>query len=385
MIYADNNATTPVSPEVLRAMEPYWAESYGNPSSLHPLGDRARKAIGAAREAVAAFLGAKHESEIVFTSGGTESNNLALQGVLKARPEKRHLITTSVEHPSVRNVFSKLAAQGYRVTSLEVNEAGILNVEQLKNELSEDTALVSVMAANNETGVLFPVERIAGWVKQAGAYFHVDAVQIAGKISFRVAETLIDFLSISGHKFHAPKGIGALYVRKGVPLEPFLYGGSQEGNRRAGTENVAAIAGLAEACRSASEGLEERCRKIAALRDRFDEGILKTVPDAWRNGGAENRVANTTSISFGGLDSESVLLGLGEEGICASSGSACRTGSVQLSHVLLAMGFSEERVRGAVRFSFGRFNTAAEIDEMLAKIPPLIQRLRIIQNSGVSK
>lgn len=383
MIYADNNATTQVLPEVVRAMEPYWRDQYGNPSSLHALGEKARKAVGAARESVASFIGAKHESEIVFTSGGTESNNLAIQGLLKARPQKRHLITTAVEHQSVLSVFSKLAADGYRVTFLEVNEEGILNLEQLKNELSEDTVLVSIMAANNETGVIFPVERVAGWVKESGAFFHVDAVQAAGKMPLRVSETLIDFMSLSGHKLHAPKGIGALYLRKGVPFEPCFYGGPQEGNRRAGTENVGSIAGLAEACARAAEGMEERNKRIRALRDRLEQGILKTVPETCRNGGCDNRVSNTSNISFAGLDSESILLALSEEGIFASSGSACRTGSVRLSHVLLAMGFPEERVRGAIRFSLGRFNTEKEIGEMLEKIPPLIQRLRIIQNSGV--
>jgi cysteine desulfurase len=383
MTYADNNATTQISPEVLQAMKPFWRDQYGNPSSLHALGEKARKAVGAARETVASFLGARHESEIVFTSGGTESNNLAIQGLLKARPERRHLITTAVEHPSVINLFSKLAADGYRVTLLDVNEDGILDLEQLKNELTVDTALVSVMAANNETGVIFPVERIAGWVKETGAFFHVDGVQTAGKIPIRVSGTLIDFMSISGHKLHAPKGIGALYVRKGVPFEPLFYGGSQEGNRRAGTENVASIAGLAEACARAAEGLEDRNGRIRALRDRLEQGLLKTVPETRRNGGEENRVSNTSNISFAGLDSESILLALSEEGIFASSGSACRTGSVRLSHVLLAMGFPEERARGAIRFSLGRFNSEKDIDGMLAKIPPLIQRLRVIQNSGV--
>lgn len=383
MIYADNNATTRISPEVLEAMLPFLTEHYGNPSSMHKMGQTARKAVSEGREKVALFLEARHDSEIVFTSGGTESNNLAIRGVLKSCPRRSHLVTTRVEHPSVLNVFKELAAEGYAVTFLEVDSEGRINTNELRDVLSRDTALVSVMAANNETGVIFPVEEIAQYVKSCGAFFHVDAVQAAGKIPLSLKSGMIDLLSISGHKLHAPKGVGALYVRKGVPLSALNVGGSQERERRGGTENVAAIAGLGTACEMADADFEPRNKRLADLRNQLEKGILEAVENTFVNGGGA-RVSNTSNITFKGLDSESILLALNEEGISASSGSACTTGSVQLSHVLLAMGYAEDHVRGAVRFSLSRYNHEEEIQELLKKIPAVVSLLRTLhQPSGV--
>ncbi len=384
MIYVDNNATTKISPEVLKAMEPFLTDHYGNPSSIHSLGQAARRAVSEAREKVALFLEARHDSEIIFSSGGTESNNLAIRGVLKSCPRKSHLVTTRVEHPSVLNVFKELASEGYAVTFLEVDSEGRLNTNELRDVLSPDTALVSIMAANNETGVIFPVEEIAQYVKSCGALFHVDAVQAVGKIPFSLNSGFIDLLSISGHKLHAPKGVGALYVKKGTPLSALNVGGAQEKDRRGGTENVASIVGLGAACEMADADFETRNKQLAILRNELEKGILESVENTFVNGGGANRVSNTTNITFKGLDSESVLLALNEEGISASSGSACATGSVQFSHVLLAMGYSEEHVQGAIRFSLGRYNQEEEINRILEKMPGIISRLRAIhQPSGV--
>lgn len=384
MIYVDNNATTRIGPEVLNAMQPFLTEFYGNPSSMHSMGQEARKAVNEAREKTALFLEARHDSEILFTSGGTESNNLAIRGVLKSVPARRHLITTRVEHPSVLNVFKELASEGYAVTFLEVDSEGRLDLNELRDALSPDTLLVSIMAVNNETGVIFPVDEIAQFVKSCGAFFHVDAVQAAGRIPISLKTGAIDLLSISGHKLHAPKGVGALYVKKGTPLSPLMIGGAQERDKRAGTENVASIVGLGKACEMADEDLAGRNEKLARLRNKLEAGILKSVENTCVNGGGTARVTNTTNITFKGLDSESILLSLNEEGICASSGSACTTGAVQFSHVLLAMGFPEEYVRGALRFTLSRFNHEDEIDVILRKIPGIICRLRAIhQTSGV--
>ena len=384
MIYVDNNATTRISPEVLNAMQTFLTESYGNPSSMHSLGQEARKAVNEAREKTALFLEARHDSEILFTGGGTESNNLAIRGILRTLPTRSHLVTTQVEHPSVLNVFKELASEGYAVTFLGVDSEGRLDLNELRDALSSDTALVSVMAVNNETGVIFPVEEIAQCVKSCGALFHVDAVQAVGRIPISLKTGAIDLLSISGHKLHAPKGVGALYVKKGTPLSALTVGGAQERNKRAGTENVASIVGLGKACEMADEDFAGRNAVIVRLRNKLEQGILKSVENTCVNGGRTARVTNTTNITFKGLDSESVLLALNEEGICASSGSACTTGAVQFSHVLLAMGFSEEHVRGAIRFSLGRFNQEEEINVILQKIPDIISRLRAIhQTSGV--
>lgn len=384
MIYADNNSTTKIAPEILAAMTPFLTDHYGNPSSIHSLGQAARKAVSEAREKVALFLEARHDSEIVFTSGGTESNNLAIRGVLKTNPKRRHLVTTRVEHPSVLNVFKELASEGYAVTFLEVDAEGRLDISALRDVLSPDTVLVSIMAANNETGVIFPVEEIVQYVKACGAFFHVDAVQAAGKIPISLKGGMIDLLSIAGHKLHAPKGVGALYVRKGTPLSAMNVGGAQERDRRGGTENVASIVGLGAACELADADFELRNKRIAYLRDKLELGILNSVGNTHVNGSRFSRIPNTSNITFEGLDSESVLLGLNEEGVLASSGSACTTGSVQFSHVLLAMGYPESHVQGAIRFSLGRYNQEDEINRMLEKIPAMIARLRAIhQTSGV--
>ncbi len=384
MIYVDNNATTRISPEVLSVMQPFLTEYYGNPSSMHSMGQEARKAVNEAREKTALFLEARHDSEIIFTSGGTESNNLAIRGILKSFPTRRHLITTQVEHPSVLNVFKELASEGYAVTFLEVDSEGRLDPNELRDALSPDTVLVSVMAVNNETGVIFPVEEIAQYVKSCGAFFHVDAVQAAGRIPISLKTGVIDSLSISGHKLHAPKGVGALYVKKGTPLSALTVGGAQERDKRAGTENVASIVGFGKACEMADEDFNGRNERLSLLRDKLEAGILKSVENTCVNGGGTARVSNTTNITFKGLDSESILLALNEEEICASSGAACTTGAVQFSHVLLAMGLSEDHVRGALRFSLGRFSQEEEIDVILRKMPGIISRLRAIhQTSGV--
>ena len=383
MTYVDNNATTKIAAEVLEAMEPYLAESYGNPSSIHQLGQEAKKALDKAREKIATFLKARHPSEIIFTSGGTESNNFAIRGILKSDPSKRRLITTKVEHPSVLNVFKALEKEGYQVSYLNVDSEGCLDLNQLRNELSSHTALVSIMYANNETGAIFPVEEIGQWVKESGAFFHVDAVQAVGRISISLQESPIDLLSLSGHKLHAPKGVGALFAKKGSPLSPWIVGGSQERERRGGTENVASIVGLGEACELADHDFLERNQRLAFLRDKLEEGIMAQVSGVLVNGNRKNRVSNTTNLSFQDLDAESILLALDGEGICASSGSACSTGSTQLSHVLLAMDYPEERVRGAIRFSLGRYNQEAEMDLIIQKMSSIVHRLREVQTSEV--
>ncbi len=383
MTYVDNNATTKIAAEVLEAMEPYLAESYGNPSSIHQLGQEAKKALDKAREKIATFLKARHPSEIIFTSGGTESNNFAIRGILKSDPSKRRLITTKVEHPSVLNVFKALEKEGYQVSYLNVDSEGCLDLNQLRNELSSHTALVSIMYANNETGAIFPVEEIGQWVKESGAFFHVDAVQAVGRISISLQESPIDLLSLSGHKLHAPKGVGALFAKKGIPLSPWIVGGSQERERRGGTENVASIVGLGEACELADHDFLERNQRLAFLRDKLEEGIMAQVSGVLVNGNRKNRVSNTTNLSFQDLDAESILLALDGEGICASSGSACSTGSTQLSHVLLAMDYPEERVRGAIRFSLGRYNQEAEMDLIIQKMSSIVHRLREVQTSEV--
>ncbi len=375
VIYADNNATTQVAPEVLEEMVPYFHDLYGNPSSMHSFGGQVAGELKEARERVARLIGATPD-EILFTSCGTESDNTAIRAAIASHPDKQHVVTTRVEHPAVKNLCEHLGGHGYRVTFLPVDRQGRLDLEQLLKALSSDTAIVSIMWANNETGVLFPVDEIAQLVRERGIVFHTDAVQAVGKIPIDVKQIPVDMLSLSGHKLHAPKGIGALYVRKGTKFSPFLIGGHQERGRRGGTENVASIVGLGKACELALEHLEEENERVKSLRDKLEDGILKGIPNAMVNGDREHRLPNTTSISFEYVEGEAILLMMNEFGICASSGSACTSGSLEPSHVLRAMGVPFTAAHGSIRFSLSIYNTEEEIDFIVEKLPPIIERLR---------
>ena len=374
-IYVDNNATTRVDPEVLREMLPYFSEYYGNPSSMHHFGGQVMEAVNRAREKVAHLIGAD-PSEILFTSCGTESDNTAILAAIQSYPEKRHLVTTRVEHPAVLNLCKHLMKQGYRVTELPVNREGLLDLDQLRDAVTPYTAVVSVMFANNETGVIFPVNEIAGIVKEKGSVFHCDAVQAAGKIPMDMSRNQIDLLSISGHKLHAPKGVGALYIRRGARFRPFLIGGHQEHGRRGGTENIPSIIGLGKACELAGEHLIEENTKVRALRDKLEKGLLERVPRTWLNGHPTLRLPNTTNLSFEYIEGEAILLLMSKEGIAASSGSACTSGSLEPSHVLRAMGVPFTGAHGSIRFSLSRFNTEEDVNDILEKVPFIIARLR---------
>jgi cysteine desulfurase len=380
-IYLDSNATTRIAPEVFEAMLPYLTEIYGNPSSIHRVGSRAAVGVKEAREKVAAFLNCR-EAEVTFTSGGTESNALAIRGVLAANPEKRHIITSSVEHPSVLELCHQLEKEGYRVTYLGVDGAGLLELAELSEAVSEETGLVSIMWANNETGVLFPIDEVVNIVKPYGVPLHVDAVQAAGKVPVDLGMTEVDLLSASGHKVHGPKGVGLLYIRRGTRLNPLLVGGGQEKGRRSGTENVAGIVGLGKALEMAGEYLKDGVEKTRRLRNRLESGILANIPNASRNGVPELRTPNTTSINFENVEGEAILLLLDEIGICASSGSACSTGALEPSHVLKAMGVPQERAHGSIRFSLSRYTTIEEIERVLEELPPIIARLTKLSAAG---
>jgi cysteine desulfurase len=376
-VYVDNNATTKVAPEVLEAMLPYFSELYGNPSSMHFFGGQVEKKMSEAREQVADFLGAE-PSEIVFTSCGTESDNAAIFGTLDSYPEKRHFITSRVEHPAINNLCAYLSRKGYRVTELLVNREGQLELDELRESITEETALVSIMYANNETGVIFPIGEIGEIVKSRGIPFHTDAVQAAGKIPLNMKKSKVDMLSISGHKIHAPKGIGVLYIRKGTRFSPFMIGGHQEKGRRGGTENVPYIIGLGKACELAKRHLDEESTRIKALRDYLETKILEKIPNTLVNGDRVNRLPNTSSVSFEYVEGESILLLLSDLGICASSGSACTSGSLEPSHVLRAMGVPFTAAHGSIRFSLSIYNTKEEMDYIIEHLPPIIQKLRDI-------
>jgi cysteine desulfurase len=380
-IYLDNNATTKVDEAVFEEMRPYLCELYGNPSSMHFFGGQVQKKVDEARKRVAALLGAD-PSEIIFTACGTESDNTAIRSALEVFPDKRHVITTRVEHPAILSLCRSLTKKGYRVTELGVDGAGRLDLEELKRTIDDETAIVSVMWANNETGVVFPIEEIGAIVKERGALFHTDAVQAVGKIRLNMAVSTVDMLSLSGHKLHAPKGIGILYLRKGVPFRPFLVGGHQERGRRAGTENTAAIIALGKACQVAGEWLEDENTRVLAMRDRLEQELLTIIPYGRINGGGAERLPNTVSIAFEFVEGEAILLLLSEKGICASSGSACTSGSLEPSHVLRAMGVPFTCAHGSIRFSLSRFTTDAEIDAVIRELPPIIQRLREISPFG---
>ncbi|MGH7886969.1 MAG: cysteine desulfurase NifS [Candidatus Binatia bacterium] len=375
-VYFDNNATTQVLPEVAAAMLPFYTEHYGNPSSIHRFGSSVGEKIAEARAQVAALIGAADPVQVIFTSCGTEGDNAAIRGMLEARPDKRHIVTTKVEHSAVLGLCQHLEKKGYRVSWLNVDENGALDLAELGAALTDDTAVVSIMWANNETGVILPVGKIAALVRAKGIPFHVDAVQAAGKIPFKVSELPIDLLTISGHKFHGPKGVGALYVRRGITFSPFLIGGHQEKNRRAGTENVASIIGMGQAAQIALSRIAEDAAAVTKLRDRLQSLLLESCPDSRVNGAKEARLPNTLNISFRYLEGESVLVLLDQQGICASTGSACTAGSSEPSHVLRAMGVPADWLQGAVRFSLSRFNSEAEVSYVNEKVPSIVQRLR---------
>ncbi|MEE9603933.1 MAG: cysteine desulfurase NifS [Candidatus Scalindua sp.] len=375
LVYADNNATTRVNDEVLEEMLPYFKEYYGNPSSVHTFGRQVAGKIDIARERVANLLGAD-TSEIVFTSCGTESNNNAIHCSLEANPKKRHVVTTKAEHPAVLNVCRYFGKQGYEVTELGVDKDGMLDLDELRDSIKDNTAIVSIMHANNETGVVLPIEKIGKIVKEKGVLFHCDAVQAIGKIPVNLKNSYIDLLSLSGHKLHAPKGIGALYIRKGVRIDPLIIGGHQEDNRRSGTENVPYIIGLGKACELATEFIKEEQRCVKDLRDKLEKGIKDKISNVKINGENTTRLPNTSNISFEYIEGEAILLLLDMAGIASSSGSACTTGSAEPSHVLQAMGIPPSQSRGAIRFSFSRYNTDDDINYILEKLPPIIKRLQ---------
>lgn len=376
VVYLDNNATTRVDPQVLHAMLPYFSDYYGNPSSMHSFGGGIAAKIREARESVARLLGAAAD-EIVFTSCGTESDSTAIRAAIESYPQRRHIVASRVEHPAVKNLYETLAKKGFRVTFVPVDREGRLDLDYLYESLSDDTAIVSLMWANNETGVIFPIEEVSLKVKERGILFHTDAVQAAGKIRIDLRATGIDMLSLSGHKLHGPKGVGVLYIRKGTRFSPFMIGGHQERGRRGGTENTAAIIGLGKAAELAKEHLDvEGYEGIRRLRDKLEAGILASVPHALVNGDRSHRLPNTTSVAFEYVEGEAILLMLNEHGICASSGSACTSGSLEPSHVLRAMGVPFTAAHGSIRFSLSRYTTDQEIDFVLEKLPPVIARLR---------
>ena len=375
-VYFDNNATTKVLPEVADAMLPFYTEHYGNPSSIHRFGSAVGDQIAAARAQVAALLGAADPIEVIFTSCGTEGDNAAIRAMLEARPDKRHIVTTKVEHSAVLGLCQHLEKKGCRVTWLSVNQDGALDLDELASALTDDTALVSIMWANNETGVIFPIEKIGAMARAKGIPFHVDAVQAAGKIPLNVSDLPIDLLTLSGHKFHAPKGVGALYVRRGITFPPFLIGGHQEKNRRAGTENVASIIGMGKAAEIALPRIAADAAYVQRLRDRLESLLLASCPESRVNGGKEQRLPNTLNMSFRYLEGESILVLLDQHGICASTGSACTAGSSEPSHVLRAMSVPTDWLQGAVRFSLSRFNTQDEVILVNEKMPAIVQRLQ---------
>lgn len=377
MIYFDNNATTEAAPQVFEAMAPYLTYFYGNPSSAHRAGREVRSAITAARESVAGLLGAASPDEVIFTSGGTESDNWAIAGALQANPDKRHIITTRVEHEAVRKLAERLETQGFRVTWLETDDQGSLDLDQLRDSLDEDTAVVSIMLANNETGILFPVERAAEIVKErSDALMHVDGVNAAGKVPITVKNGQIDLFSISAHKFHGPKGIGALYIRSGVQLPTIFAGGGQEHGRRAGTEAVHQIAGMGAAADFVGD--LGKMDEVRALRDELENGLQRQIPNAFLNGTADTdkRLPNTSSISFENTNGEMILGRLDDLGVCVSTGSACNAENHTASAVLQAMNVPYSRAMGAIRFSLGRFNRREEVELVLRELPGIVQDLR---------
>ncbi|MBC8420083.1 MAG: cysteine desulfurase NifS [Desulfobacterales bacterium] len=376
-VYLDNNATTQVAPEVMEAMRPYFHELYGNPSSAYSFAGQVSRKLREAREKVAQLLGAAPE-EIIFTSCGSESDNAVIRSALATYPDRRHIVTSRVEHPAIKSLVEHLSGQGYRITQLPVDKDGQLDMAQYEESLTPDTAIASLMWGNNETGVIFPVEEAAQLAKEKGILFHSDAVQVAGKIPIDMRKSAIDMLSLSGHKLHAPKGIGVLYLRKGVKFFPFIIGGHQESGRRGGTENTASIIGLGKACELAVQHLKLESTRVRALRDKLEAQILDRVPSTRVNGARSERLPNTSSICFEFVEGEAILLHMDEFGICASSGSACTSGSLQPSHVLRAMGVPFTMAHGTIRFSLSVYTTEEEIDFVIDKVPPIIENLRTL-------
>jgi cysteine desulfurase len=383
IIYLDNNATTQLDPAVIEEMLPYLTDYYGNPSSGYTFGRQVRRAIDLARERVAALLGCE-PGEIVFTSCGTESNNAAVNSALQLDPNRRHIVTTAVEHSATRRHCETVANRGGAVTIVGVDGNGNLDLDELEAAITPQTAIVTAMWANNETGVLFPVEKIAEIARRKRVLFHTDAIQTVGKIPIRLANSTINSLALSAHKLHGPKGVGALYANKRSAFKPSMIGGSQENNRRAGTENVASIVALGKAAECAAATLAEEDSRVRALRDRFENGLLERIPNAFVNGNLAERLPNTTNVSFIGIESDAALVMFDRHQLCCSAGSACRTGSLEASHVLRAMNLAAERLRGSMRFSFGRFNTDAEVDQALEIIPAVISKLRAMSPAPVS-
>lgn len=380
--YLDNNATTRVAPEVVEAMVPFLSEFWGNPSSAYQFGKQVAKHIDEARSKVAALINADPR-EVVFTSCGTESNNSAIHAALVTHPGKRHVLTTAVEHSANIKFCDYLQKRGYEVTFLPVEPDGSLDIHLLEKSIRPDTAIVSVMWANNETGVIFPLEEIAAICRSKGVLCHTDAVQTPGKLKLDVAELGVDFLSLSAHKLHAPKGIGLLYIKRRTKYQPYVIGGGQEHGRRGGTENVANIVAFGRAAELAIASLADENTRIRALRDRLEKTVLATIPKTFRNGNRESRLPNTSNISFDFVEAEGILLLLDQVGICASSGSACTTGSLDPSHVLTAMGLNPSRSRGSIRFSLGIYNTADDVDYLLQHLPPIIAKLRAVSPTAL--
>ena len=375
-IYLDNNATTQVDPAIVEVMLPYFTEQFGNPSSMHSFGNKVGVAIKKARQQVQTLLGAEMDSEIIFTSCGTESDSTAILSALKAQPDRKEIITSTVEHPAVLTLCENLEKDGYTVHRLAVDNRGRIDLNEYKKLLSDKVAVVSVMWANNETGTLFPVEEMAVMANAAGVMFHTDAVQAVGKVPIDLKNTKIDMLSLSGHKLHAPKGVGVLYLRRGTRFRPLLRGGHQERGRRAGTENTASIVALGKACEMAMEHMEYENTMVKAMRDRLEEGVLASVSNAFVTGDIDNRLPNTANIAFEYIEGEAILMLLNKAGIAASSGSACTSGSLEPSHVMRAMGVPYTAAHGTIRFSLSRYNTMQEVEEVIAAIPPIMEKLR---------
>ena len=381
MIYLDNNATTAIDPQVLDAMLPYLREQYGNPSSAYSFGKKVARAVDQAREQVASLVHCD-PAEIVFTSCGTESDNTAIQSALWVDRDRRHIVTSKVEHSAINKQAEALARRGYEISWIDVDDRGLLDLAALEQAIRPDTAIVSLMWANNETGVLFPIEEIAAICRRKETIFHTDAVQAAGKVPIDLRNGSIQFLSLSGHKLHAPKGVGALYVNRRTRFTPFLIGGSQETKRRGGTENTASIVGLGKAAELATQHLVEENTRVKDLRDRFEGEVMRRIPGIQINGDREHRLPNTVNLAIEGADSEGLLILLDQKGVCCSAGSACTAGSLEPSHVLRAMGFSTERARASLRFSFGRFNTEEEVSAAVSILAAAVEKLRAA-NRGV--
>jgi cysteine desulfurase len=383
-IYLDNNATTKIAPEVFNEMTPYLTDLYGNPSSMHTFGGSISSKIEEARGRVAALIGAEPD-EIIFTSCGTESDNTALMSAVESYPQKRHIITTRVEHPAVFNFAKHLARKGFRITFIPVDNSGRFDMDAFSKAIDDDLAVVSVMYANNESGVIFPVEEIGKSLRERRIIFHTDAVQAIGKLPIDVKKLSVDMLSLSGHKLHAPKGVGALYVSRGTRFYPYIIGGHQENGRRAGTENIASIIGLGKACELAAKNIDKEIIYLNTLRDKLERSLMELCPDTRVNGDRENRLPNTTNISFEYVEGEAILLRLNEYGICASSGSACTSGSLEPSRVLRAMGVPFTAIHGSIRFSLSRYNTEDEIDKVIEIMPKIIKELRELSPFGKEK